>query len=198
VAAEIATTRRGEILKGNAGTLKKKKDISFDKAAEEFLSWAKIEKRLKITKTYRSIVNRSTAIETLKEIKVTTPGRRWVFMTRGRKKDGARRQYRSLKTAFTTALEHVNLAEDITPHVLRHTWASRLVMKGVDLRTLQELGGWKSLNMVQRYTHPSPEHKRQATELLVERVPTNFPTPKTSKPVSPCAPIAQVDRASAF
>jgi len=39
-------------------------------------------------------------------------------------------------------------------------------MLGVDLRTGQELVGWKSLNMVQRYAHLSQDHKRQAVELL--------------------------------
>jgi site-specific recombinase XerD len=39
----------------------------------------------------------------------------------------------------------------VTPHTLRHTFASRLVMAGVDLRTVQELGGWSSLDLVQRY-----------------------------------------------
>ena len=33
---------------------------------------------------------------------------------------------------------------------------------------MQETGGWKSLNMVQRYAHLSQDHKRQAVELLAE------------------------------
>jgi integrase len=41
----------------------------------------------------------------------------------------------------------------VTPHTLRHTFASRLAMAGVDLRTLQELGGWQTLAMVHRYAH---------------------------------------------
>ena len=72
------------------------------------------------------------------------------------------------------------------------------MIKGVDPRALMELGRWKSLNMAQKYTHPSPERKRHAVELLVERVPAFFPTPQNAETVSPCAPIAQVDRASAF
>jgi integrase len=38
-------------------------------------------------------------------------------------------------------------------HGNRHTFASRLVMAGVDLRTVQELGGWRTFGMVQRYSH---------------------------------------------
>jgi hypothetical protein len=42
-------------------------------------------------------------------------------------------------------------------------------MEGVDLLTIKELGGWKSLVMVQRYAHLSPSHRRQAIERLVTR-----------------------------
>jgi integrase len=52
-------------------------------------------------------------------------------------------------------------------HGLRHTWASRLTMSGVDPRTLQTLGGWRSLSMVERYSHLSPDHLRSAVEKLV-------------------------------
>ncbi|MGH9462358.1 MAG: tyrosine-type recombinase/integrase, partial [Vicinamibacteria bacterium] len=41
----------------------------------------------------------------------------------------------------------------MTPHTLRHTFASRLVMAGHSLRTVQELGGWKQLPMLVRYAH---------------------------------------------
>jgi len=49
----------------------------------------------------------------------------------------------------------------------RHSFASRLVMAGVDLRTVQELGGWKTLGMVQRYAHLAPSHLQAAVERLV-------------------------------
>ncbi len=51
-------------------------------------------------------------------------------------------------------------------HDLRHTFASRLVMAGVDLVTVKELLGHKSLEMTMRYSHPAPEHKRWAVETL--------------------------------
>ena len=57
--------------------------------------------------------------------------------------------------------------EGFTWHGLRHTWASRLVMAGVDPRTLPELGGWRTLTMVERYSHLSPDHLRAAMERLV-------------------------------
>ena len=51
------------------------------------------------------------------------------------------------------------------------TFASRLAMEGVDLRTIQELGGWKSLTMVGRYSHLSPGHRQTAIERLATRKP---------------------------
>jgi integrase len=54
----------------------------------------------------------------------------------------------------------------------RHTWASRLTMNGVDPRTLQTLGGWRSLSMVERYSHLSPAHLRAALEKLVNSAPS--------------------------
>jgi len=40
-------------------------------------------------------------------------------------------------------------------------------MAGVDLRTIQVLGGWRTLAMVQRYAHLAPAHLRDAVERLV-------------------------------
>ena len=55
---------------------------------------------------------------------------------------------------------------DFRFHDLRHTFASRLAMAGVDLYTLQRAGGWKTQVMVQRYAHLSPEYIRAAVERL--------------------------------
>jgi len=54
-----------------------------------------------------------------------------------------------------------------TWHCNRHIFASRLVMAGVDLRTVQVLGGWRTLGMVQRYSHLAPAHLKEAVERLV-------------------------------
>ena len=51
-------------------------------------------------------------------------------------------------------------------HDLRHTFASRLVMKGIDLHTVSKLLGHKTLTVTQRYAHLSPEHNLAAVEVL--------------------------------
>ena len=51
-------------------------------------------------------------------------------------------------------------------HDLRHTFISRLVMAGVDLRTVQELSGHEDLNMLSRYAHLAPAHNVKAIEKL--------------------------------
>jgi site-specific recombinase XerD len=67
---------------------------------------------------------------------------------------------------FATALEQAKI-EGVTWHTLRHTFASRLVMAGVDLKTVQELMGHKTIAMTARYAHLAPTHKLQALETLV-------------------------------
>ena len=74
--------------------------------------------------------------------------------------------YQSIGTSFRRASRRAKLT-GVTPHTLRHTFASRLVMAVVDLRTVQELGGWQTLAMVERYAHLSPAHKVQAVERIV-------------------------------
>ena len=84
--------------------------------------------------------------------------------------------YRSIRTPFDTACRSAKLAK-VTPHTLRHTFGSRLGMAGADARTIQELGGWKKLEMVERYTYLVPDHKVAALQKLRNSVPDIFTTP---------------------
>jgi integrase len=98
------------------------------------------------------------------------------------------RPLRSIRKPFEAACRAAGL-DGVTPHVLRHTFGSKLAMAGVDPRTIQELGGWRSLAMVQRYTHLTPTHKAEAVERIAENSPTVFTTP--------ARPVAGQRRASA-
>ena len=66
---------------------------------------------------------------------------------------------------FEPALKHAKIYR-FSWHCLRHTFASRLVMRGVDIRTVQELMGHKSISMTVRYSHLAPKHTLAAVELL--------------------------------
>jgi integrase len=66
---------------------------------------------------------------------------------------------------FTPALTAAKIA-DFHWHDLRHTFASRLVMGGVDLTTVQELLGHKTPAMTSRYAHLSPGHRLAAVQKL--------------------------------
>ncbi len=70
-----------------------------------------------------------------------------------------------IKRAFKTACKRAGL-ENVRVHDLRHTFASWLVMSGVPLRTVAELLGHKTLAMVFRYSHLSPDHLRDAVDQL--------------------------------
>ncbi len=66
---------------------------------------------------------------------------------------------------FETVIRKVAIPE-FTWHCLRHTFASRLVMAGVDIRTVAELTGHKTLQMTMRYAHLSPGHNTAAVANL--------------------------------
>lgn len=66
---------------------------------------------------------------------------------------------------FPSVIEEAGIA-NYTWHCNRHTFASRLVMAGVDLRTVAELLGHKTLQMVMRYSHLAETHKADAVSRL--------------------------------
>ncbi|MBV8636340.1 MAG: site-specific integrase [Burkholderiaceae bacterium] len=57
--------------------------------------------------------------------------------------------------AWRAALKRAGI-ENFRRHDLRHTWASWLVQNGTPMYDLQEMGGWKSAEMVRRYAHLAP------------------------------------------
>ena len=83
------------------------------------------------------------------------------------KKNGS--PYRDIREGFTNALKKAGI-KNFRFHDLRHTFASHLVMAGVDLKTVQELLGHKTFEMTLRYSHLSPDHKRRAIEVLGRRM----------------------------
>ena len=96
---------------------------------------------------------------------------------------------RSPRSWFEAAIEEAKINE-LTWHCLRHTFASRLVMTGADLRTVAELLRDRTLAMVMRYAHLAPDYKLAA----VERMCSTFGV-STSTKLTPANAAENPDRA---
>jgi site-specific recombinase XerD len=77
-------------------------------------------------------------------------------------KDG--KSFVDIKTAWNKLLRDAGIS-DFHWHDLRHHFASRLVMRGVDLNTVRELMGHGDIKMTLRYAHLAPEHKKAAIRM---------------------------------
>ena len=100
------------------------------------------------------------ALAAFKELKATGSATGPVFLYA----DG--NPIRSIRGWFDPAVEKAGI-RGYTWHCNRHTFASRLVMAGVDMRTVAQLMGHSTIQMTMRYRHLAPEHSQTAVEMLV-------------------------------
>jgi integrase/recombinase XerC len=76
-------------------------------------------------------------------------------------KNGLRLTARSVQRFFKNYLVQAELPRDMTPHKLRHSFATHLLDAGADLRSVQELLGHANLSTTQIYTHVSAERLKK-------------------------------------
>jgi integrase len=80
--------------------------------------------------------------------------------------DNPERPIGSVRKAHDGAVRRAKVQPAFRLYDLRHTYASRAVMAGVDLPTLGALLGHTTIQMTMRYVHPAEEHKREAAKKI--------------------------------
>jgi site-specific recombinase XerD len=155
-------------------------DISLNsgmRQSEQFsLRWHQVDlelKQLHLPKTKtgkpRHIPLNATAVTAFERLKVVGDGKASSPVFPNGREDGSPVQ--GARGWFKDAVERAGIAE-YTWHCNRHTFASRLVQADVNLRTVGDLLGHRTAQMVMRYSHLAPEHQAAAVDRLVRATST--------------------------
>jgi len=141
--------RRGEVLSLEWGQV----NLGSNPRVTVTASFAKSSKT-------RHIPLNSEAVAVLKKWKAQGNGTGWVFPN-----PNTGHRIQKLRRSWPNLLEKADI-QDFRFHDLRHDFASRLVMAGVDLYRVRDLLGHSSIEMTERYSHLAPGALAEAVEVL--------------------------------
>lgn len=130
------------------------------------LRWDNVDFKRRFIRVERSKNNRSRKIPMNSAVfeelqKLRGNGSEHVFT-----KERSSERLRCVRSAFESACRRAEI-QNLRFHDLRHTFATNLVMSGVDLVTVKEILGHSTIEMTVRYSHPSDLRKMAAVEQLV-------------------------------
>ena len=127
-------------------------DIDFDREIIH-LKTAKGDKE-------RRVFLHKRLIESLESIGIKESG--WIFFSQR----GSKYNKRTIQQIVKNASRKVGIKKNITPHTLRHSFATHLLESGADIRYIQQLLGHKDLKTTQIYTHVANKDIKNLAELL--------------------------------
>ncbi len=82
-----------------------------------------------------------------------------------------------MRADLPEALVTASITQRVTPHTLRHCFATHLLEDGTDIRTIQALLGHGSIRSTTIYTHVSSAHIAKVKSPLDQVAPEEMPTP---------------------